>query len=62
MVRLTKEGDIGRAQTTARITAAGRKRYLEYLTILEQVVRDSAAAKSIGEEIEFRRKLAPLNT
>jgi hypothetical protein len=62
MVRLTKEGDIGRAQTTARITAAGRKRYLEYLTILEQVVRDSAAAKSIDEDIEFHRKLAPLNT
>jgi DNA-binding MarR family transcriptional regulator len=62
MVRLTKEGDVGRAQTTVRITAAGRKRYLEYLTILEQVVRDSAAAKSTGEEIEFRRSLAPLNT
>src|SRR6202046_5678116 len=52
MVRLTKEGDVGRAQTTVRITAGGRKRYLEYLTILEQVVRDSAAAKSVGEENE----------
>jgi DNA-binding transcriptional ArsR family regulator len=62
MVRLTKEGDIGRAQTTVRINAAGRKRYLEYLTILEQVVRDSAAAKHAGEAIEFRRKLTPLNT
>jgi predicted transcriptional regulator len=62
MVRLTKEGDVGRALTTARITAAGRKRYLDYLTILEQVVRDSAAAKNVGEDIEFRRKLTPLNT
>lgn len=62
MVRLTKEGDVGRAQTTVRITTGGRKRYLEYLTILEQVVRDSAAVKSVGEENEFRRKLMPLNT
>jgi predicted ArsR family transcriptional regulator len=62
MVRLTKEGDVGRAQTTARITASGRKRYLDYLTILEQVVRDSAAAKSVDIDNEFRHKLTPLNT
>lgn len=61
MVRITKEADEGRALTTARITAAGRKRYLEYLTILEQVVKDSAAAKKMAEEDVFPRKLAPLN-
>jgi DNA-binding MarR family transcriptional regulator len=61
MVRLTKEeADVGRAQTTARITTAGRKRYLEYLTILEQVVRDAASASQDGEEQEFRSKLSPL--
>jgi len=62
MVRLTKEGDVGRALTTARMTSAGRKRYLEYLTILEHVVRDSAAVKSAGEEDEFRGNLAPTNS
>src|SRR6201999_402397 len=31
-----------RPQTVARITAPGRKRYLEYLETLEQVVRDAA--------------------
>src|SRR3978361_2108177 len=52
MVRLTKEAeaDAGRALTTARITAAGRKRYLEYLTILEQVVRDAASASLVDED------------
>jgi DNA-binding MarR family transcriptional regulator len=44
MVRITKEDEEGRSQTTARLTASGRKRYLEYLTILEQVVRDAASA------------------
>jgi DNA-binding MarR family transcriptional regulator len=43
MVRLTKQGGAGRVQTTARITASGRKRYLDYLAILEQVVRDAAS-------------------
>ena len=42
MVHLTKGGDAGRAQTTVRLTAVGRKRYLTYLATLEQVVRDAA--------------------
>ena len=62
LIEITKDVDHNRPHTFCRMTATGRKRYLEYLTILEQVVRDSAAAKSIGDEIEFRRKLTPLNT
>jgi len=50
MVRITKEYGPGRAQTTARITASGRKRYLDYLTILEQVVRDAASLQHHGED------------
>jgi DNA-binding HxlR family transcriptional regulator len=61
MVSLTKEADIGRALTTARITAAGRKRYLHYLTILEQVVRDSAAIKDSLKQPSLHPKLTPLN-
>lgn len=62
MVQLTKEADVGRAQTITRMTASGRKRYLEYLTILEQVVRDAAYVNHEGEENKFPRKLKPLNT
>src|SRR6201994_3018214 len=62
MVRLTKEADAGRAQTTARITTSGRKRYLEYLTILEQVVRDAASVTHEGEDDRMVRKLSPLTT
>ena len=60
MVRLTKEGSAGRAQTTARITAAGRKRYLDYLAILEQVVRDAASSQHSGEDRLLG--LSPLKT
>ena len=42
IVELVKGHDNNRPQTLCRITASGRKRYLEYLTTLEQVVRDAA--------------------
>ena len=60
MIRVTKEGDAGRAQTTVRVTASGRKRYLEYLTILEQVVRDAASLPVESEEDHHLNKLSPL--
>lgn len=61
MVRVTKEDDGGRGQTIVRVTASGRKRYLEYLTTLEQVVRDAASALREHEEDPLHRKLSPLN-
>ena len=42
MVEIVKGRDRNRPLTICRITAPGRKRYLEYLTTLEQVVRDAA--------------------
>jgi hypothetical protein len=37
-----KSFEKNRPLTVCRITASGRKRYLEYLETLEQVVRDAA--------------------
>ena len=48
MVEIAKGHDRNRPQTVCRISASGRKRYLEYLSTLEQVVRD--AAKGTREE------------
>jgi DNA-binding MarR family transcriptional regulator len=42
MVEIAKGHDRNRPQTVCRITSSGRKRYLEYLSTLEQVVRDAA--------------------
>ena len=42
MVEIAKGHDRNRPQTVCRISASGRKRYLEYLSTLEQVVRDAA--------------------
>lgn len=60
MIHITKEEDRGRAQTTVRVTASGRKRYMEYLTTLEQVVRDAASVVEADKDA-FARKLSPLN-
>jgi len=48
MVEIAKGHDRNRPQTICRITASGRKRYLEYLATLEQVVQD-AAKGAMGE-------------
>jgi DNA-binding MarR family transcriptional regulator len=49
LVEIVKGHDRNRPQTLCRITPPGRKRYLEYLSTLEQVVRD--AAKGTKDEL-----------
>src|SRR5580704_5028890 len=44
LVNILKGFDRNRPQTVCRITRAGRTRYLDYLAVLEQVVRDAADA------------------
>jgi DNA-binding transcriptional ArsR family regulator len=44
LVSLSKGPDRERPQTLYRITALGRKRYLDYLAVLEQVILDGAPA------------------
>jgi DNA-binding transcriptional ArsR family regulator len=44
LVEIAKYFEHNRPQTQCRITAQGRRRYLDYLAVLEQVVRDAAGA------------------
>jgi DNA-binding MarR family transcriptional regulator len=59
LVEIEKGQEKNRPLTVCRITSIGRKRYTEYLTVLEQVVRD--AARSGGEKVaqEILGGLAP---
>ncbi len=59
MVKMTKGQDQNRPLTTCRITAAGRKRYLEYLTTLEQVVKDAAKVAAEAGAPGKLRSLTP---
>jgi len=44
LVEVTKSFEQNKPQTRCQITETGRKRYLDYLAVLEQVVRDAASA------------------
>ena len=58
LVEITKSFENNRPQTTCKLTRSGRKRFLEYLALLEQVVRDAAA--TAGEDFgNARLKILP---
>jgi DNA-binding MarR family transcriptional regulator len=59
IVEIVKGHDNNRPQTLCRITPSGRKRYLEYLTTLEQVVRDAAKGAKEKPAPSLLRRLAP---
>jgi len=44
LVTTAKGIEHGRPQTVCRITSLGRRRYVEYLAVLEQVVLDASSA------------------
>jgi DNA-binding MarR family transcriptional regulator len=48
LIAIEKGYDRNRPQTLCRITDKGRERYLDYLKVLEQVVRDAASAAKAG--------------
>jgi DNA-binding MarR family transcriptional regulator len=60
LVEIEKGHDKNRPQTICRITASGRKRYLEYLATLEQVVRDAAKGSKQESASGVVRGLDPL--
>src|SRR6059058_5469776 len=55
LVEITKTFRDNRPHTTCRLTAAGRRRFLEYLAVLETVVADAATAAR--DEAPARRGL-----
>jgi DNA-binding MarR family transcriptional regulator len=59
MVEIVKGHDRNRPQTLCRITAAGRKRYLDYLATLEQVVKDAAEVSKGGPALSLVQGLSP---
>ncbi len=48
LVEIIKGYEGNRPHTTCRLTKTGRRRFLDYLTVLEQLVRD--AAKAAGKD------------
>jgi DNA-binding MarR family transcriptional regulator len=57
LIDIEKGYDHNRPQTVCRITPGGRRRYLDYLAVLEQVVRDAASAARTGAAPASLRRL-----
>jgi DNA-binding HxlR family transcriptional regulator len=51
IVEIVKSFPNNRPQTLCRITKRGRRRYLDYLQVLEKVVRDAGEAVSRAERL-----------
>lgn len=55
LVEIRKGHDGNRPQTTCHLTPSGRQRFLDYLAVLERVVRDAArAAEGAGAPLVAR--------
>lgn len=59
LVAIEKGYEANRPHTSVRLTPAGRQRFLDYLVVLERVVRDAAEA---AEDSEAPATLRPAAT
>ena len=59
LVTIDKRFERNRPLTTCQITPAGRKRFLDYLSVLEQVVRDAAEAAKAAPLVDPEAKFRP---
>jgi len=59
LVIIKKGMEHNRPQTLCRVTSLGRKRYVEYLAVLEQVLMD--AAHAVGMETSGRGSGGPVS-
>ena len=60
LIEVVKGHDRNRPQTVCRITPSGRRRYLEYLSTLEQVVQDAAKVAKNQPVTGLVRNMVPL--
>ena len=58
LIEIVKGQEQNRPQTLCRITTFGSKRYLEYLSTLEQVVRDAAQRNKVMRPSSMGQQLA----
>jgi hypothetical protein len=58
LVEISKGMERNRPQTLCRMTVQGRKRYLDYLAVLEQVILDAAAGSKANSDAKDVRVLA----
>ncbi len=60
LVELTKGYEGNRPQTSCRLTGSGRRRFLDYLAVLEGLVRDAATAAGRDDAPAARFRILPI--
>jgi DNA-binding transcriptional ArsR family regulator len=58
LVDMARDSELNRPQTIYRISPQGRKRYLDYFAVLEQVVLDATAAIAVDPHGKEKQALA----
>lgn len=51
LIAISKSYEDSRPQTWCRLTAEGKRRFVRYLSVLEQIVQDSAAKNKFGDAL-----------
>ena len=59
LVEITKGYEGNRPHTSCRLTKNGRRRFLNYLAVLERLVRDAAKAAGKGDTADARLGILP---
>jgi DNA-binding transcriptional ArsR family regulator len=59
LVEVWKGFKKNRPQTLCRISEEGRRRFLEYVTVLENVIADAARQKPATDHLPSQRRTAP---
>jgi len=59
LVAIEKGYEANRPHTVCRLTPAGRRRFLDYLAVLEQIVRDAADPVRNEPAVSVRLGIAP---
>lgn len=59
LIEITKGYESNRPHTTCRLTASGRRRFVDYLAVLERVVRDAAKAAGEKDAPPLRPRIVP---
>jgi DNA-binding transcriptional ArsR family regulator len=60
LVAIDKRFVRNRPLTTCGITSEGRRRFLDYLSVLERVVRDAAEASKAASQVGAKAKVQPV--
>jgi predicted ArsR family transcriptional regulator len=59
LVEVTKGYEGNRPHTSCRLTKIGRRRFLDYLAVLERLVRDAAKAAGKQDTTSARLRILP---